>query len=487
MAAPKNEKTRILDEFVALAEYHRKHAIRVLSGKSRESGEAPKTSKKIYDEAVKQAMVVLWEAADRICSKRLKTALPSFVNAMESHGHLQLEPEVRARVLSASPATIDRLLASVRETASTRKKPRPASRASKRVAVKTFSDWKETEPGFLEIDFVLHGGGSVAGSLIHTLSVTDVDSGGVECIPLLAREQSLVVEAMRVLKRQLPVRILGINSDNDSTFINDTLMGYCDENGIEFTRSRAYRKNDQAWIEQKNGSVVRRLVGYERYSGVVAAQVLARLYQASRLYTNCFQPSLKLREKIRDGAKVRKRYHKAATPCERLLAHTRVDEATKESLRTQQSLLDPVDLLRTIREHQAALAALAAPDGTATPSDRQSLEDFLAALPELWRDGEVRPTHRKRTDLKRNWRTREDPFRAVWPDILSWLEAEPDVTAKELFRRLQKAYPERHPDGQLRTLQRRVSAWRHVMAKKLVYSSLDGPKSVDAQAVSTAI
>ena len=481
--ACKEEKTRILDEFVALTGFHRKHAIRVLSGKSRMSCEERRTSQKIYDEAVKEAMIVLWEAADRICSKRLKPALPGFVNAMESHGHLQLEPEVRARVLSASPATIDRLLAPIRGVAGARRKRRPASKASKRVDVKTFSDWKETEPGFLEIDFVLHSGGSVAGSLIHTFAVTDVDSGWVECIPLLVREQSLVVEAMRILKQQFPVCIRGINSDNDSAFINDTLAEYCDEHGIKFTRSRAYRKNDQAWIEQKNGSVVRRLVGYERYSGVVAGQVLARLYQASRLYTNYFQPSLKLREKIRDGAKVRKSYHKAATPCERLLSHTKVGEATKGFLRSQQKELDPVDLLHKIREHQAALAALAAPEDMAMPSDRESLEQFLSALPRLWRAGEVRPTHRKHVEGARSWRTREDPFKAVWPEILSWLEAAPDITAKELFARVRKAHPGQYPDSQLRTLQRRVREWRHVMAKQLVYAGIDGDQSVDARAV----
>jgi hypothetical protein len=292
---------------------------------------------------------------------------------------------------------------------------------------------------------------------------------------------------MRILKHQLPVRILGINSDNDSAFINDTLADYCDENGIEFTRSRAYRKNDQAWIEQKNGSVVRRLVGYERYSGVVAAQILARLYQASRLYTNFFQPSLKLREKIRDGAKVKKLYHKAATPCDRLLAHAKVSETTKKDLSSQQNQLDPIDLLHTIREHQAALAALTAPEGMAVQSDRKSLDQFLSTLPSLWRDGEVRPTHRKCGEGVRGWKTREDPFKDAWSDILSWLEAEPDVTAKELFGRLQKAHPGRYLDGQLRTLQRRVHEWRHVMAKKLIYAGINIHQSVDARAIGTKL
>jgi len=481
--ARKDEKTRILDEFVAVSGFHRKHAIRVLSGRSRASCGDRKPSQKIYDEAVREAMIVLWEAADRICSKRLKPALPSFIDAMERHGHLQLEEHIRARVLAASPATIDRLLAPIRSVAGTRKKKRIASKVSKQVPVRTFADWNDPEPGFLEIDFVVHGGGSMAGSLIHTLTVTDISSEWVECLPLLAREQSLVVEALQVMAEQFPVPILGIDSDNDGAFINDTLADFCGENGIEFTRSRAYRKNDQAWIEQKNGAVVRRLVGHARYSGVVAGQVLARLYQASRLYTNYFQPSLKLRDKSREGSKVRKRYHKAATPCDRLLKHPKVRSSTKELLRAQQKQLDPVGLLHQIREHQGALAAIASPEEMSTKPERENLEKFLSELPRLWKAGEVRPTHRKHVDQPRSWRTRKDPFKAAWPEILAWLESSPDVTAKALFERLQREYPGRYRDSQLRTLQRRVSEWRHVMAKQLVYACLDGERAVDAAAI----
>ncbi len=478
-AASKGQKTRVLDEFVAVSGFHRKHAIGLLSGRNESSGCDPRIGRRIYDEAVREALIILWEAADRICGKRLKAALPCLVDAMERHRHLELEPGVRARVLSASAATIDRLLAPIRDTARARKKRRSAPKVSKQIPVRTFADWGEPAPGFLEIDFVVHGGGSVAGSLLHTLSVTDVSSGWVECIPLLVREQSLVVEALQIVEKQLPVPIRGIDSDNDGAFINDTLMAYCETHRIEFTRSRAYRKNDQAWIEQKNGAVVRRLVGHERYSGVVAGQILARLYQASRLYINHFQPSLKLRSKVRDGAKVRKLYHKAATPCERLLKHPEVSTSTKELLLEQQKQLDPVGLLHQIREHQAALAALASPEEMSTGPGRESLEQFLSALPRLWRAGEVRPTHRKHSEKPRSWRTREDPFKSVWPEVLGWLQATPDATAKSLFRQLQRKHPDHYPDSQLRTLQRRVREWRQVMAKQLVYACLDGAEAAD--------
>jgi hypothetical protein len=301
---------------------------------------------------------------------------------------------------------------------------------------------------------------------------TDVCSGWTEVVALVAREQSLVVEGLEVVRRQLPVPIRGIDSDNDSAFINETLQDYCASRGIEFTRSRPYRKIDQAWIEQKNGSVVRRFVGYSRLSGLIAAQCLGRLYGYVRLYVNYLQPSFKLLSKTRDGAKVKKKYHKPATPCDRLLAHPAVTAAVKEALRAEFAPLDPLALLHQIRDGQSALVALGSGDLTHGP-ERESLEEFLAKLPELWRKGEVRPTHRKAPASPRTWRTRKDPFEEVWPEILLWLQADPDATAKSLMERLQQAYPGRYPGGHLRTLQRRVREWRHVMARPLVHAGVN--------------
>ena len=190
-------------------------------------------------------------------------------------------------------------------------------------------------------------------------------------VPLVAREQSLVVEGLGVLRRQFPMPIRGIDSDNDGAFINEMLLAYCQEQKLEFTRSRAYQKNDQAWIEQKNGDVIRRFVGYERYTGLVAGQCLAKLYQALRLFVNYFQPSFKLKSKTREGAKVKKVYHKPATPCDRLLTHASISTAVKAALRGELPRLDPLDLLHRIREGQSALVAsfrrLGARSGTREP------------------------------------------------------------------------------------------------------------------------
>ncbi|HUR47930.1 MAG TPA: transposase family protein, partial [Acidimicrobiales bacterium] len=467
------EKSRILDEYVALAECHRKHAIRLLTGVDLVEPVAPIHGRRIYAEAVREALIVLWKPADRICGKRLKPLLPSLIAAMERHQHLTLDPTVRALVLAASPATIDRLLTPVRSPASRRTKRRPSTKFSRQIPIRTFSDWKEPEPGFLEIDFVSHGGSSMQGVFLWSLVATDVDSGWTEMVPLVAREQSLVVEGLTVLRRQFPMPIRGIDSDNDSAFINETLLAYCRDQKLEFTRSRAYQKNDQAWIEQKNGAVIRRFIGYERFTGLLAGQCLARLYQRIRLYVNYFQPSFKLKSKTREGAKVRKRYHKPATPCDRLLTQAAVSIAAKESLRATFASLDPLGLLHGIREGQAALVALQSGDRS-HGADRENLEEFLAKLPDLWRKGEVRPTHRQEASSPRDYRTRKDPFESVWPEILVWLQKEPEATAKSLMDRLHQQFPGLFPDGQLRTLQRRIRDWRHVMARSLVQGCLDG-------------
>jgi hypothetical protein len=469
------EKAQILDEFVAVSGYHRKHAIRLLNGQRNSSSEQNISNKigysrRIYDEAVKEALIITWEAADRICGKRLKAILPDLVDAMERHGHLKLDPEARGRLLKVSAATIDRLLSPIRDRTQSRKKCRRRPKVSKQVPICTFADWDQPNPGNLEIDFVVHCGQSMSGSYIHTLVATDVSSGWTEFIPLLAREQSLVVEGLEMLQRQIPFPVLGIDSDNDKAFINDTLLMFCKENHIEFTRCRAYHKNDQAWVEQKNGAVIRRMVGYERFAGVIACQALAHLYHAVRLYVNYFQPSFKLSNKMREGAKVKRTYDRPATPCERLLNHPSIDDASKTKLRSERAQLDPVELLHRIRQGQAALAALASADSSPQGPGRESLEQFLAQLPRLWQDGEVRPTHRTKSAKPRYWRTRKDPFEGVWYEVLGWLQENPDATAKNLFGCLQNKYPGCFADGQLRSLQRRVKDWRKIMARELVYA-----------------
>lgn len=300
---------------------------------------------------------------------------------------------------------------------------------------------------------------------------------------LVVRDGALVVEALTRLRKSLPFPFRGFDTDNGSEFLNDTVISYCHENAIEFTRSRPYRKNDQAWVEQKNGSVVRRFVGYRRLEGLAAVGVLSRLYAAARLFVNFFQPSFKLASKTRVGARVVKRYHPPETPSSRLLQSEAVPAEIKDKLRAVAISLDPLQLLNEIRTMQRHLAELAAGEvPSILPARDPELDSFLKSLATAWQRGEVRPTHRERPKPPRDWRTRADPFETAWPVVCRWRE--PDRTAKELFRRLQIEQPGAFPDGQLRTLQRRVQEWRTSQARKLILAQSNGANfSHDVSAV----
>jgi hypothetical protein len=480
------DRIKILDEFVALTGYHRKHAIRVL----REEVGPPVARcrrNRLYDEAVRQALTVLWEAADRVCGKRLKALIPMLADAMERHGHLDLDPVIKAKVLQASAATIDRELATARRHIDGQRKRRTGVGAAIRrsIPVRTFADWRDPPPGFFEIDMVEHCGGPKAdGDFVHTLTLTDIASGWTECVAMRVRDQVLVVEGFDQVAAALPFAMLGVDSDNDSAFMSQSVFDYCKGKGLEQTRSRAYKKNDQAWVEQKNGSIVRRLLGYGRLSGVEATKALANLYASSRLYINFFQPSFKLKSKTRDGARVHKVYFKPATPCDRLLAHGSVTPAIKENLMAQFKGLDPVRLLQEIRLAQQTLSDIAA-HGVATETAAASapnVEVFVASLASAWKDGEVRPTHRKRPTATHWWRSRVDPFADAWPVIEGWLVAEPAVSAKALMDRLAALAPDVYASkAQLRTLQRRVKVWRAERVKEMVLGRLTKSAAMPAE------
>lgn len=470
-AASREKKKEILNEYVEVTGYHRKHAIRLLRCEKVNAAQE-RSGRRIYSEAVREALIVIWEAADRICGKRLKPLIPVLLESMEKYGHLHPDPDVRGDLLRISAATIDRMLLKVREGANGRRRRRGIATALRRsIPVRTFADWNDPAPGFMEADLVAHCGGVMAGNFVHSFVLTDIATGWTECIALVARDQHLIVEGLQKVRARLPFPLRGFDTDNDSVFINETVLVFCRETGIEFTRSRAYKKNDQAWIEQKNGAVVRKLIGYGRLQGVVATRTLARLYEVSRYYINFFQPSFKLKSKTRVGARVSKVYHPPLTPCSRVLASDQIPEAMKDELRIQFANLDPIQLLREIRRLQAELAASAQ---TGTPEPDRSVDEpatFVRNLRTAWRKGEIRPTHRKPAKPPRTYRTRLDPFAEVWPAILEQLRVSPDLVAKDLFRQLQTENPGLFPDCQLRTLQRRIKEWRSEMARRLIMSA----------------
>jgi hypothetical protein len=288
-----------------------------------------------------------------------------------------------------------------------------------------------------------------------------------------AREQHLLSEVLAELRKLLPFNLLGLDTDNDSVFMNETVRDYCQTTGVVFTRCRPYRKNDQAFVEQKNGAVVRRIVGYRRLEGLQAATALARLYATVRLFVNFFQPSFKLAEKKRDGARVRKRYHRPATPCQRLLADPRTPQEVRDRVAALHARLDPVRLLSDMRTVQQQLVDIAdrpfAPSSVSTHTP--PIEEFLAGLRVAWKDGQVRPTSRPKP--KQKWgRRRPDPLAKVTVQLHAWFTAEPWRTSRELLERLQAEYPGSYPTGLLRTLQRRLKIWRSEIAHTMVFGAI---------------
>jgi hypothetical protein len=480
-ASGRADKSRIVGEFAAATGYHRKHAMRVLRSGPSSKRSAPRLSRRIYGAAEREALILLWEASDRVCGKRLKAIIPTLIEAMVRHGHLALAPEVCTALLKMSAATIDRSLQPQRERCTRRRRPGSVSTIRRSIPVRTFSDWRDPPPGFVEADLVAHSGPVTNGAFVQTLVVTDIASGWTELAPLLVREQTLLIDVLGEIRRRLPFPLLGLDVDNDTVFMNETVRDYCAAEKVELTRCRPYRKNDQAHVEQKNGEIVRRMVGYRRYEGIAAAEQLAKLYAPVRLFVNAFQPSFKLAEKSRDGARVTKRYHKPLTPCDRLLVDARLAEAARERIVGLRADLDPVRLLAEIRSAQKTLITLADATGEVRigglpPEQTAPIDTFLAGLRTAWQDGEVRPTSRPKPKAKRG-RRRPDPLAAVTDELHAWFDADPTSTGRQLLERLQETYPGCYPDGLVRTVQRRLKIWRSVMARALVFGRVGGTSS----------
>ena len=295
LTAGKREKGRILDEVCEALRYHRKAAIRTLRqkpGQERKRSGRPRQ----YGSEVVSALRQVWEASDQLCGKRLAPFLPTLVPVLEHCGELTVTPPVREQLLTVSAATIDRRLQPHRLARGRRPyRPSPAPDSVRaRVPIRTFGEWAGVRPGSLQGDLVLHCGSSVAGFYLTTLLTVDVATGWTECEPIRGLGQQRIVAGLEMIRRRLPVRLQEFHSDNGSEFLNALLVGYCKRHGIALSRGRPYKKNDQAYAEQRNWLVVRRFVGYDRYSSDAALAVLGELYQLLGLYLNFFQPIRKL-------------------------------------------------------------------------------------------------------------------------------------------------------------------------------------------------
>jgi hypothetical protein len=351
------EKQKILDEFTSATGYHRKHAIRVLKNRSPKSRRRKRTGySRVYRGEVVQALEQIWEIYGHICSKRLQPFLPEAIRVLERCQEIELSAETKALLLKISSASIDRCLRSVRfQSAHGLGTTKPGSLLQKLIPVRTFTEWNDERPGFMEIDLVAHCGNTTEGQYLNTLTCTDLCTGWTDVTAVRHRSQEAVSEAIRRMRQRLPFPLLGIDSDNGGEFINDLLYRYCLDEHITFTRSRPYQKNDQAHVEQKNWSVVRHTVGYDRWETEQELVLLECIYDDLRLYINFFQPSFKLIAKERIGNKTRKRYDTAKTPYQRVLECNDISLQAKAQLMNVYVQLNPVELRRQIDQNIAKL------------------------------------------------------------------------------------------------------------------------------------
>lgn len=361
LKASKAEKQIILDELTATTGYNRKYAIRVLRHPRRSKGLKKAGRKRRYTGETIQILEQLWEMGGRLCSKRLHPFLPEWIRKLEECGEISLTHEVKAQLLSMSRSTIDRRLqpARIKEKRRGLSTTKPGTLLKRQIPVRIYTPWDEQQPGFLEIDLVAHCGETTAGNYLNTLTATDLATGWTECLALPNKTQTATFLAIKKLQERLPFPLLGLDSDNGSEFINDMLYRFCLDQQITFTRCRPYRKNDQAHVEQKNWSVVRHTVGYDRFETQAELDLLSSIYADLRLFVNFFQPVEKLISSTTINGVKHKQYDQAKTPFQRVLEDPRVDEKYKTQLRILYNSLNPVTIREALIEKTARMLKIA--------------------------------------------------------------------------------------------------------------------------------
>jgi hypothetical protein len=346
----RQRKGAILDEFVAASGVKRKTAITLLGSPPPAKARPRGRPKKRYGTDVSAALEILWAVAGYICSRRFVPALPNLVALVVAEGEWGFSESVKSKLLKISVSTCERLLrphkAAFRPVGQSL--TRPGSMLKAQIPVRTWADWSETEPGFCEMDLVHHCDNDTYGQYVHTLGLTDVILGWTEVQALKNRSETTVLSGVDSIRLRMPYPLKGLDSDCGGEFINAIMYRYCMDKKIVFTRARTSKKNDQCRIEQKNFSVIRQYVGYDRYEGEEATRALNAFYRAFRLQVNFLQPCMILTSKERVGAKIRRHYDMAKTPSQRALEHPCVPEESKQALREQLKAIKPIALAKEI-------------------------------------------------------------------------------------------------------------------------------------------
>lgn len=347
--ARKHEKGEILNRLVKTTDYSRKHLMEILPNPPKVQKRKKRIQKSQYLQILKP-LRTLWAVSNYACGKRLQPLIPTLLAALRRHRELIVIPAERKLMVQISASTIDRLLVHDRKRINIkgRSRTKPGSLLKHQIPIKMWTEWDNTKPGFLEIDSVHHCGISLYGDYIYTLDTTDVSTGWNECCAHMGKGEYRTIQALETIKGRLPFPLLGIDFDSGGEFVNYHLIRYCDKNHITYTRAREAIKNDQAYIEQQNYSVVRRFVGYQRLDTQEQLEILNKLYELLSDYQNFFQPVMRLKTKVRDGAKVTRRYDKALTAYQRVLKRKDMSRETKRKLRERYKTLNPKRLLLEI-------------------------------------------------------------------------------------------------------------------------------------------
>ena len=351
-AGGRKEKAKILDEFCATAAYSRKYAIDKLRKLNfKDMPPQRRKRKKLYSGEADAALIRIWEYYGCLCAERLHPFMREGIRKLEQFGNLGITDGVKKELLKMSRSTIGRRVMEHAERYGKGKGlsgTRPGSLLKKHIPIRTQS-WDMAKPGFSEIDLVAHCGGSLSGDFINTLQLVDILTTWTERKAVMGKSQAAVFAGILDIEKKLPFPVLGYDSDNGSEFINGQLLRYCRSRGIAFTRSRPYMKKDNAHIEQKNWTLVRKVLGYGRFDTQYQLMLINDLYDNElRLYLNFFQPTMKLSKKERFGAKIRRKYDGAKTPYRRVLECPEIPESKKAELRALYESLDPVKLKKEI-------------------------------------------------------------------------------------------------------------------------------------------
>ena len=360
--ADEKSRGRLLDEAEKRTGLNRKYLIRVLNHPRRPGPRKRRRRRAEYGAAVVTALVEVWDIFEQPCGQRMAAVLRSELDRLRTLGELRCSDAVAGQLKEISARTIDRLLGREKRVRHLRRNRNPNMQRLiyQKVPVKVAAEWDTSEIGNVQVDFVAHCGRSTGGDYIHTISAVDIATNWWEGQAIAVRSQHATKEGLTQMRPRFPFRIRELHPDNDSALVNDLLWDWTQQEKIRLSRSRPYKKNDNAWVEQKNWTHVRKVVGYRRFDTTGELRLLNEIYAVLRLYKNFCLPSIRLKSKTREGGKIKRVYEEPRTPFQRVMASEQIDRKTKRQLQSVYASLNPAALYRKLTELREQLEAVSA-------------------------------------------------------------------------------------------------------------------------------